>query len=414
METTQSNPVQTTTTIAVPNQNRVAGWFVAGSIISIMSLGLGVGGGYLGNQLATTSSAPKQSDTVVNNPIDNSSVVDQSSPIVEVAAKSGPSVVSIVISKDLPVYESSGRTDVFGRTRRVQVGTQSQQVGAGTGFVISKEGLILTNRHVVADTTADYTVVLNDNTKLEAKVLARDTLLDIAVIKVTLAINSELVPLNLGDSDKIKLGQTAISIGNSLGRFSNTVSSGIISGLERTITASSRDGLDAQLLEGVLQTDASINPGNSGGPLLDVAGNVIGVNVAVAEGANNVGFAIPINFVKPVIKSVIETGTIKRPYLGVRYTQVTPEIAAKEDLAAEYGALLKIETSDPVVLLNSPASKAGLKENDLIVSINGTELRSNTSLQREGQKYNIGDKITLGVYRDGKLMQIMITLEELK
>lgn len=387
--------------------------FFVGSGICIAALVFGIGGGFLGARLSeSTGEARRGESTVVNNPVDNVSVIDQSSAVVDVAEKSAPSVVSIVITRDLPVFEDSGTLDIFGRPRQRRVGTQPQQVGAGTGFVISQDGLIITNRHVVSDERADYTVVLSDNTRLEAEVLARDTLLDIAVIKATLPQNLKLNPLNLGDSDQIKIGQTAISIGNSLGRFSNTVSSGIISGLERTITASSRDGLDAQLLEGVIQTDASINPGNSGGPLLDVAGNVIGVNVAIAEGANNVGFAIPINFVKPVIQSVISFGEIKRPYLGVRYVQVTPEIASEQSLEVDFGAFVAEEAG--AVIENSPAAKAGIEAGDHIVSINNVELKTNTSLQREIQKYQIGQEVTIGFYRSNRLQEAVVTLEELE
>lgn len=387
--------------------------FFVGSGICVAALVFGIGGGFLGARLSeSTGEARRGESTVVNNPVDNVSVIDQSSAVVDVAEKSAPSVVSIVITRDLPVFEDSGTLDIFGRPRQRRVGTQPQQVGAGTGFVISQDGLIITNRHVVSDERADYTVVLSDNTRLEAEVLARDTLLDIAVIKATLPQNLKLNPLNLGDSDQIKIGQTAISIGNSLGRFSNTVSSGIISGLERTITASSRDGLDAQLLEGVIQTDASINPGNSGGPLLDVAGNVIGVNVAIAEGANNVGFAIPINFVKPVIQSVISFGEIKRPYLGVRYVQVTPEIASEQSLEVDFGAFVAEEAG--AVIENSPAAKAGIEAGDHIVSINNVELKTNTSLQREIQKYQIGQEVTIGFYRGNRLQEAVVTLEELE
>lgn len=420
METTQVNEPQSTTNTDKsrphPTQNsNSANWIVGGGILLLFSLLMGIFGGVLGTRLAESSDSARR--TVVENTAEDLKVIDQSSSVIEVAETASPSVVSVVITKNLPVYENEFYSpfgdDSLSIPRRRQVGTQQQQVGAGTGFIINEDGLIITNRHVVSDTSANYTVVLNDNRKFAAKVLARDTVLDIAVLDIEEDVEG-LQALNLGDSDKIQIGQTAISIGNSLGRFSNTVSAGIVSGLERTITASSRDGLDAQQLEGVIQTDASINPGNSGGPLLDVAGNVIGVNVAIAQDAENVGFAIPINFVKPVIDSVIEFGEIRRPYLGVVYQQVTPEFAEELELPVEYGALVKNNSGQAAVLPNSPAAKADVKNGDLIYSVNGVNLTARTSLQREIQKYRIGDTVTLEVYRGGERIVIAVTLEQNK
>jgi serine protease Do len=384
-------------------------WLIFGSVVLILTnFGVGMLGGYLGTQLSGTTNS--RGTTITN--AQNVSVVDQSSAIIEVAEKASPGVVSIVISKDLPVYDQDPDDDFFGFPRRRQVGTERQEIGAGTGFIASADGLIITNRHVVADTNADYTVVLNNGDQLEAKVLARDTVLDIAIIKVEPGQN-QLTSLGLGNSDSIKIGQTAIAIGNSLGRFSNSVSAGIISGLRRSITASSRDGQDAQLLEGVLQTDASINPGNSGGPLLDVAGNVIGVNVAIAQGAENIGFAIPINLVKPVLTSVQQYGEIRRPYLGVRYVTVSAELAETEKLDSKFGALVRGSNSNPAVVPNSPAAKAGLREGDIIIKINNIELNQQTSLQTEIQKYTIGEEITVTYIRDGRTADTRVRLERM-
>jgi S1-C subfamily serine protease len=239
-------------------------------------------------------------------------VIDEQSAVIDVVSKSDGSVVSIVGTKDL------GNIDRFFRRQTSSKADQKQTVGAGTGFIVSKEGYILTNRHVVDDSSADYTVVFSDEEIYPVKVLARDTVLDIAILKVDIQ-NRDLKALSFGDSDSIKVGQTAIAIGNSLGEFNNSVSKGIISGLARTITAADEVTGSSEILDDIIQTDASINPGNSGGPLLDINGNVIGINVAKAQSAENIGFAIPINNIKPILESVITKGKIERPYLGIRY-----------------------------------------------------------------------------------------------
>ncbi len=341
-------------------------------------------------------------------------VVDESSAIIDTVEKTKDAVVSIVISKDVPVFENY-RFDPFGDGfffpfyQRKQVGTEKQQVGAGTGFFVSDDGTIVTNKHVVSDPDAEYTVILNNGEKYDAKVLDRDPYIDIAVIKVAYKPKTYI---SLGDSSKIKVGQRVIAIGNSLGQFSNTVSEGIISGLSRSIVAGSGTGNYEQLND-VIQTDAAINPGNSGGPLLDLNGNAIGVNVAVAQNAENIGFAIPINTVKSILQSIKEHGKIVHPYLGVRYVQINKDIQKKNNLSVDYGALIvRGETrTDLAVIPGSPADKAGLRENDIILEVNGVKLDEKTSLQREILKYNVGDEITLKVLSKGKEKEVKVTLE---
>jgi serine protease Do len=347
--------------------------------------------------------------------------IDYEQAVVGAVDSASPSVVSIVVTKDLPVIENcpsdpfAGMPPEFRQffggsdfTQPCQKGTKSQEVGGGSGFIISEDGLIVTNKHVVYDTKADYTVLTNDGKKYDAKVLARDPVNDLAVIKITA---SGLRAATLGDSDSVKLGQTAIAIGNSLGEFRNTVSAGVISGLARTVTASGA-GFGDETIKGVIQTDAAINPGNSGGPLLDLKGEVIGINTAVASGAQNIGFAIPINQAKRAIESVKKTGEIKTPYIGVRYTIVTEDMAKQQKLPANYGALLRGADDGPAVIKDSPAAKAGLQAEDIILEVNGKKIDESNALSNLIQGYGIGDTIKLKVQRGDKVMDIDVVLGE--
>ncbi len=348
-------------------------------------------------------------------------VLEYEEAVIKAVEEAAPSVVSIVITKDLPKIEKCPYDpfadlppqfrEFFGRGfefyTECERGTERREVGGGTGFIVSEDGMILTNKHVVADTKADYTVLTNDGRKYRARVLARDPVQDLAVIKIEA---SGLKAARLGDSETIKLGQTAIAIGNALGEFRNTVSVGVISGLSRTITASGQGIVET--IQGVIQTDAAINPGNSGGPLLNLRGEVIGVNTAVVSGAQNIGFAIPINQAKRDIESVKRTGDIKVPFLGVRYFNLTEEIAKKENLSVFQGALIRGSEDGPAVIPNSPAAKAGLKAEDIILELNGEKITSDKPLGLLIQKYNIGDTVTLKVRRGEEILELKATLEE--
>ena len=268
--------------------------------------------------------------------------------------------------------------------------------------------MILTNKHVVADTSADYTVLTNDGKKYDAKVLARDPAQDLAVIKITA---TDLPVVTLGDSDTIKLGQTAIAIGNALGEFRNTVSVGVISGLSRTITASGAD-IGSESLQNLIQTDAAINPGNSGGPLLNLKGEVIGIDTAMASDAQSIGFAIPIDQAKRDINSVKATGAIKIPYLGVRYIAVTADLAKSQKLSVDHGALVRGNSDGPAVIKGSPADKAGIQAEDVVLEVNGVKVDENNALTNLVQRYNIGDTITLKIQRGDKTMDIPVILTE--
>jgi len=368
-----------------------------------------------------------------------SSNVSYEQAIIDAAKNASPSVVSIVISKNVPVYEEQfvnpfgdNSSNPFGDLfpgfnfqipQQVQNGTQYQEVGAGSGFIVSADGLVLTNKHVVSDSKADYTVFTNDGQKYPAKVLALDPVQDLAVIKIqldspaqaglTAQASKKFQPVILGDSSGIQIGQTAIAIGNALGQFSNTVSIGVVSGLKRTISASDQVGSFSETLENIIQTDAAINAGNSGGPLLNLKGEVIGIDTAMAEGAQDIGFAIPINMAKKDIDQVKKTSKIVYPFLGVRYALVNDQVKQKYNLSVDYGALvLKGDKGEPAVTAGSAAEKAGIKEKDVILEINGEKITASNSMSTIIQKYNAGDKITLHILRNGKEQDIDVTLGE--
>jgi len=329
-----------------------------------------------------------------------------------------PSVVSIIISKDLPVleqyyinpFEQFGAPFDFQIPQYRQKGTEKKEIGGGTGFIISEDGMVITNRHVVEDTEADYTVLTNDGQKYPAKVVARDSVQDLAIIKIQDA-KTDFKVVKLGDSSGLQIGQTVIAIGNALGEFRNTVSVGVISGLGRTVTASG--GSSVETLQDIIQTDAAINAGNSGGPLLNLKGEVIGIDTAMATGAQSIGFAIPINKAKKDIESVKASGKIVYPFLGVRYVLITSAIQKDNNLAVDYGAWIQPGSNkEPAVTSGSAADKAGLKEGDIILEFNAKKITSDNSLANMIMDYNPGDKITLKILRKGEEKTIEATLGE--
>jgi serine protease Do len=341
--------------------------------------------------------------------------VQEESSTIDAVKKVDPAVVSIVVSQDISKYYNSTSPFFFfqfGNQNNQPQSQGQQEVGAGTGFIISSDGMILTNKHVVNTADAQYTVVMNNGKKYEAKVVATDPFNDIALVKIEA---KDLPVVELGDSDSLQVGQTVIAIGNTLGEYNNTVTKGVISGLSRTVTAGDGSG-QAETLRNIVQTDAAINFGNSGGPLINLAGQVIGVNTAINQSGQLVGFAIPINQAKKDIQSVQQTGKIVRPYLGVRYLLITSEIAKQNKLSVDYGALIVRGSSaaEVAVVPGSPADKAGLVENDIILEINGQAIDQNHPLADELQKYNVGDTITLKILHDGQEKTVPATLDEAK
>jgi len=344
--------------------------------------------------------------------------VEEESNTIEVVSKVSPSVVSIIITRDLSeIADSTGPNTFpfgdlfeFNLPYNYQQPQGEQEVGAGTGFIISSDGLILTNKHVVDTQNAKFTVVLSTGEQYEATVVDSDPFNDIAMIK----IEAEDLPVAVfGDSDSLVLGQSVIAIGNTLGEYSNTVTKGIISGLSRTVTAGDSSG-QSETLEDIIQTDAAINFGNSGGPLINMAGQVIGVNTAISVEGQLVGFAIPINQVKKAVDSVKSEGKIIRPYLGVRYLLLNEEIAKRNNMEIDYGALIvRGSREDELAIVpGSPADKAGLEENDIILEVNGQRIDTDHSLARQLQKYSPGDTVTLLIMHDGEQKTIQATLEE--
>ena len=346
------------------------------------------------------------------------------SDVMAAVKKVAPAVVSITISENVPIIENCP-SDFYGNippqfqqffgnlptsTPCTTGKTQLQQVGGGSGFIISSNGLILTNKHVVSNTGASYTVLLNNGKTYKATVLARDPSQDLAVLKIDA---TGLPTVTLGDSNGLQLGQTAIAIGNALGQFSNTVSVGVVSGLGRTVTAAAPDTGAQETLTGVIQTDAAINPGNSGGPLVDLRGDVIGIDTAVASNAQNIGFAIPINEAKTAINSVETTGSIKVPYLGVRYEPVTATLAAQKGLSASQGALVTAGTSgQPAVVAGSPAANAGIRAGDIIESVNGTPVDAQNDLGNLINQYAVGTTVAIGLDRNGQSLTFNVTLAQ--
>ena len=353
-------------------------------------------------------------------------VVSEENRIVDIVEKVDSAVVSIVITKNVPIIEQyyengspfNGFPDddpfsIFGipMPKQRQKGTEKREIGGGSGFFVSREGLVMTNRHVIEDEDASYTIFTSDGKKYEAEVVAKDPFLDIALLQVKKGGNN-FTHLSFGDSGRLKPGQTVIAIGNPLGEFRNSVSVGVISGLSRSIVAG--DGMgNSEQLEEVIQTDAAINPGNSGGPLLNINGEVIGVNVAIAVGSENIAFALPSNVVKGTVTSVKETGEIIRPYIGVRYVLVNAGLKEKNTLSVDYGALVaRGETmQDLAVIPGSPADKAGIVENDIILEVDGTKIKDGRSLSSLIRTKNVGDSVVLKILHRGDEKTLQVKLE---
>lgn len=341
--------------------------------------------------------------------------------VIEAVKKASPSVVSVIITKEVPVFEEYyynpfkefeqffGEPFGFEIPQYRQKGTEKKEIGEGTGFIISADGLVLTNKHVVYDPNAEYTVFTNDGYEYKAKVLARDPVQDIALLKIQ--AERKFTPITLGNSDDLQIGQTVIAIGNALGEFRNTVSVGVVSGLGRTITASG-GGL-VETIEDVIQTDAAINRGNSGGPLLNLKGEVVGINTATVIGAQNIGFAIPINKAKRDIEQYEKEGRIAYPFLGIRYVLITKKIQQENNLPVDYGALItRGSNGESAIIPGSAAEKAGLREGDIILEFNGEKIIPQNSLAKIIMKYKPGDKVTLKILRNGKEINISVVLGE--
>ncbi len=336
------------------------------------------------------------------------------SAIVEIAKKACPAVITIVVTKDLPKVEGFYYLPYGDRNFLVpqlhNKKSEKTKIGGGSGFLVSSDGYILTNQHVVSDPDADYTAIIDPKHKFPAKILDRDRINDIAILKIE---GDKLPFLKLGNSEKIELGETVIAIGNPLGEFHDTLSSGIVSGLSRFITAQDGLSMETARLKGLIQTDAAINPGNSGGPLVNLNGEVIGINTAVIEGAQNLGFAIPINYGKKDLEEIKKHGRIKRPFLGVKYIILNAKIAEEHHLPIGYGALVTRERlGENAVIKGSSAERAGLQEFDIILEIEGEKVNDKNPLANGLAKYQINDEIEMKILRNGKEFSLKVKLEE--
>lgn len=331
-------------------------------------------------------------------------IINEESVITDVVDKVSPSVVtvSIVKSKSIGSIFEIDPFDPFNIFRQRSQTQQKVQQDIGTGFIISGDGMIVTNKHVVADTSAKYKVVTKDDKTYEIDKIYRDPANDIAIIKINA---TGLQPVKLGDSSRLKVGQMAIAIGTALGEFRNTVTVGVISGLGRGITAGSPFEGYVERLDNVIQTDAAINPGNSGGPLLNSTGQVIGINAAVSAEGQNIGFAIPINVIKESLDQFNKTGKFQRPYLGVRYKMITRDLALLNEVPE--GAYIQ------EVVASSPAQEAGFKAEDIITKIDGKKVtEKDGGLAKIIADKKTGDRVSVEVWRDGETETFTVTIGE--
>jgi serine protease Do len=323
----------------------------------------------------------------------NTNVTQEEENISNVVDKVGPSVVSIVTTSRASTY----------------YGTGGEQEGAGTGIIVSKSGYILTNKHVI-DGANTVQVILSDGTTYDnVQVLGTDPLNDVAFLKIDKVSN--LPAADLGDSTSIRVGQKVVAIGNSLGQYQNTVTSGIVSGTNRPISAQAGDNVEN--LTDLIQTDAAINPGNSGGPLLNLSGQVIGINTAIAQDAQGIGFSIPINATKGILKGVLAGKGVERAYLGINFIPITADAAEYYKLSVKKGAYV-FSTSGSAVVAGSPAEKAGIKDKDIITKVGGIEVGDKGGVSSLVAEYAPGDTIQLTVLRDGKSIDLSVTLDAYK
>jgi len=337
-------------------------------------------------------------------------IVNEESVVTDVAEKSSLSVVTVGIKKTQdrvnPLW-SDPFLDPFGffaPSPQSRGAGKNIEQDIGSGFIISSDGLIVTNKHVVSDAEASYRIITKDDKTYEVKKIYRDPTNDLAILKID---GSGFKTMELGDSSKLKLGQLVIAIGTALGEFRYTVTTGVVSGLGRSISAGSPLEGAVERLDDVIQTDAAINPGNSGGPLLNSVGQAIGVNTAISTEGQNIGFAIPINVVKDAIDNFNKTGKFSRPFLGVRYRVIDQKTALLNEVPQ--GALVQ------EVIAGSPAEKGGLTDGDIITKIAGKKVAGDdSSLAKEVADHKVGDNVSVEIWRDGVTKTLTVTLEEAK
>lgn len=383
--------------------------------IVLVSLLIGSISGYVGGLVAFKYNA--RASQLVTATQQQTVALNEDSAIINVVHKASPAVVSIIISKNVNVADNSDPFsnpfffDPFFNQQPAapkNLTPNYQEVGAGSGFFISADGLILTNKHVVSDSQAKYSVVTNDGKKYPARVLSTDAINDLALVKIDI---SNAPTLALASSSNIQIGQTVIAIGNSLGQYSNTVTAGIISGIGRNITAGG-EGTSEQL-DNVIQTDAAINPGNSGGPLLNVSGDVVGVNTAIDQQGQLVGFAIPSNDAAKVVSSFQKFGKIVTPFLGIRYVLLNEDVQKQFNLPVSSGAWVSSAGNNDgtdVVIPGSAAEKAGIKEGDIITSVDNNAIDAQNTLAEIIANHNPGDTVVFEILRNGKNIKLNVVI----
>jgi S1-C subfamily serine protease len=330
-------------------------------------------------------------------------VINEESVVVNIAEQASPSVVTVSITAERQTAQPFFN-DPFGFFDFNFPSTKKEQIkqDIGTGFVIDG-GLVVTNKHVVASSDGKYRVITKEDKEFQVSKIYRDPANDIAILKVD---GLSVPAVKLGDSGNLKVGQFVIAIGTALGEFRHTVTTGVISGLGRGIQAGDPFGGNAEQLDNVIQTDAAINPGNSGGPLLNSLGEVIGINVAVAQGSQNIGFALPINSVKEVVDSFQKTGSFERSFLGVRYRMIPQKTALLNDVPQ--GAYVEDVVSD------SPADKGGILGGDIITKIDGSKIdgKDDSGLAKEIAKRKVGETVEMEIWRDGEIKNLKVTLQQ--
>ena len=388
----QNSPAPQTVSPVVSRTNMKSKWWIGAAVAVgvVLCLGVGFGSSQLFSTLfkeAETTTRP----TVAND--GNKIITSEEESIAGVVEKVSPSVVSILTT-----------------SRTMSPYGVAEEQGAGTGIIVGKDGYVMTNKHVV-DGTNTVSVVLTDGTTYDdVKVLGTDPLNDVAFLKIPNVSN--LPAAELGDSTSIRVGQKVVAIGNSLGQYQNTVTSGIISGTGRPVSAQA--GESVENLTDLIQTDAAINPGNSGGPLLNLSGQVIGINTAIIENAQGIGFAIPIGATKGMLKGVLAGGAVERSYLGVNYLSITADVASHYHLSVKKGAYVFSTTNQPAVIADGPAAKAGVQDKDIITKVGDIEIGDKGGMASLISEYAPGDTVELTVLRGGETVKVKVTLTAYK
>ena len=380
--------------------SRTGGVFGVVIAVSLISAVIASGGTYLALRASGTlsqptagASQPTASSQATSTGTSQPVTVDESSAIITAAQKVSPAVVTI------------NSTTAASQTNPFQAPGQNQG-GVGSGIIFDSRGWILTNRHVVAGATS-LTVKLKDGRSFSGRIYGIDTLTDLAIVKVD-ATGLPTAPI--GDSGNIQVGQLAIAIGSPLGNYTNTVTSGIISALGRTITVTDEQTGQPTDLHGLIQTDAAINPGNSGGPLLNAAAQVVGVNTAIASSAEGIGFAIPIDIARPIMQQALAGEPLARPWVGIRYVQIDLQVKQQYNLPLDQGAYVTSGDGSPAVVAGSPADKAGIKQGDIITSLEGITLDNLHPLEDVLTQFAPGKTVTIEVYRGGKTIALQLVL----